>query len=82
MFYDLASWTAAVACGAILGRAVPRRDIAQAGGAFTLLVLSFKHQFGADLSRPTKMVIGTVLLLAIVALWRLTRPTRPKPTVA
>ena len=82
MFYDLASWIAAVVCGAILGRVAARRDIAQAGGAFTLLLLSFKHQFGADLSRPTKMVIGTVLILAIVSWWRLTRPTPPEPTVA
>ena len=74
MLVDAVLWLAAVASGAVLRSAIPRRDIAQSGGAFGLLCLSFQYQFGADLSRPTKIAVAACLSLVFVAWWRLTRP--------
>ena len=74
MLVDAVLWLAAVAFGAVLRSAIPRRDIAQAGGAFGLLLLSFQYQFGAELSRPTKMAVAAFLSLVFVAWWRLARP--------
>ena len=74
MLVDAVLWLAAVASGAVLRSAIPRRDIAQAGGAFGLLCLSFQYQFGAELSSTTKMAVAAFLSLVIVAWWRLARP--------
>jgi hypothetical protein len=76
MVVEMVMWIAAVGCGAILRIAIPRRDVAQAGGAVGLLVLSFHHQFGSDLSRPTKLAVAVLLTVGLATWWRLTRPAR------
>jgi hypothetical protein len=50
-------------------------DVAQAGGAVGLLVLSFQHQFGSDLSRPTKLAVALLITVGLATWWRLTRPS-------
>ena len=75
MLVDAVMWLAAVVSGAVLRSAIPRRDIAQAGGAFGLLCLSFQYQLGAELSRPTKIAVAVCLSVMFVAWWRLARPT-------
>jgi hypothetical protein len=74
MVVEIVMWIAAVGCGAILQSAIPRRDVAQAGGAFGLLVMSFQYQFGSDLSRPAKLAVAVFLTVGLATWWRLTRP--------
>lgn len=76
MIVEIVMWIAAVGCGAILRSAIPRRDVAQAGGAFGILVVSFQRQFGSDLSRPTKLAVALLITVGLATWWRLTRPSR------